>query len=199
MFESKRRIDQAYSASQGSQRLIEPNERNVTERELSEQSLLLAPSYSAGSQSSLEPIVRNVASYEFRYLLVLDETGRVDLLDREKLEFAGTACYLPAPRRSLLAYEVLPLALDADQKYRGMYVASVNREGTALSLYVFNEEGQIAASETSRFTHYLPRGREHYIPTSTAKKTICCHHSLLSGSAVNASNAAESFNDSSLR
>jgi len=56
------------------------------------------------------------------YLLVLDETGRIDLLDKEALEFAGTAGWLPAPQthfpskpsvtpRDLLGYKVWPLAL----------------------------------------------------------------------------------------
>ncbi len=57
------------------------------------------------------------------YLLVLDRTGRIDLLDRETLEFAGTACWrLPAPEtyygttphvapKDLLGYEVGPLVL----------------------------------------------------------------------------------------
>ncbi len=56
------------------------------------------------------------------YLLVLDKSGRIDLLDKETLEFAGTAGRLPAPQtyfpskdyvtpRDLLDYQVLPLAL----------------------------------------------------------------------------------------
>jgi len=57
------------------------------------------------------------------YLLVLDRTGRIDLLDKETLEFAGTACRrLPAPEtyfgttppvtpKDLLFYEVSPLSL----------------------------------------------------------------------------------------
>ena len=56
------------------------------------------------------------------YLLVLDETGRIDLLDKETLEFVGTAGRLPAPEtyfrskdsvtpRDLLDYKVWLLAL----------------------------------------------------------------------------------------
>lgn len=56
------------------------------------------------------------------YLLVLDETGRIDLLDKETLEFAGTVGRLPAPEtlfeteqsakpKDLLDYDVLPLVL----------------------------------------------------------------------------------------
>lgn len=57
------------------------------------------------------------------YLLVLDRTGRIDLLNKETLEFAGMAGWLPAPEtyfgaepsfatpKDLLDYEVRPLAL----------------------------------------------------------------------------------------
>lgn len=57
------------------------------------------------------------------YLLVLDRSGRIDLLDKETLEFAGMAGLLPAPEtyfgtepsfvtpKDLLDYEVWPLVL----------------------------------------------------------------------------------------
>ena len=111
-------------------------------------------------------------------LLVLDATGRIDLLDRETLEFAGTAGRLPGPetyfgsRRSvtpkdLLAYEVLPLAFDTDHKYRGMFAASVCREGTALAVVVFDENGKVIKREYSR----LPKqegSRTTYLRSSKA-------------------------------
>jgi len=100
-----------------------------------------------------------------QYLLVLDESGRIDLLDRETLEFAGTAGYLPAPRtlfpskeavspKDLLAYEVLPLALKTDHKYRGMFAVSVCREGTALALAVFDEKGVRIKTEHTKLRKY---------------------------------------------
>ncbi|OHB75189.1 MAG: hypothetical protein A2Z25_03795 [Planctomycetes bacterium RBG_16_55_9] len=57
------------------------------------------------------------------YLLVLDASGRIDLLDKQTLEFAGTAGHLPAPEtyfgtipsvrpRDLLGYRVQPLVLN---------------------------------------------------------------------------------------
>lgn len=87
-----------------------------------------------------------------RYMLVLDESGRIDLLDRETLEFAGPAGILPAPETffptyknvtldDLLAYRVLPMALKEDHKYRGLFAAAVSREGTALVLAVFDANG----------------------------------------------------------
>jgi len=70
------------------------------------------------------------------YLLVLDRSGRIDLLNKETLEFAGMAGWLPAPEtyfgaepsfatpKDLLDYEVWPLALSKfyrqDGKLLGM-------------------------------------------------------------------------------
>ena len=87
-----------------------------------------------------------------RYILVLDESGQIDLLDKETLEFAGMAGRLPAPETffpadksvtpdDLVAYRVLPLALKEDHKYRGLFAAAVIREGTALALAVFDANG----------------------------------------------------------
>jgi len=87
-----------------------------------------------------------------RYVLVLDKSGRIDLLDKETLEFAGPAGRLPAPETlfpsdknvtpdDLLAYRILPMALKEDHKYRGLFVAAVSREGTALALAVFDANG----------------------------------------------------------
>jgi hypothetical protein len=96
-----------------------------------------------------------------KYLLVLDESGRIDLLDKETLEFAGPAGRLPAPTTlfptekdvtpdDLLAYRVLPMALKEDHKYRGLFVAAINREGTALALAVFDAKGNCIKSEGTR-------------------------------------------------
>jgi hypothetical protein len=96
-----------------------------------------------------------------RYVLVLDESGRIDLLDRETLEFAGTAGRLPAPETffpadkrvtpdDLLAYRVLPIALKEDHKYSGLLATAVSREGTALALAVFDEKGACIGSEITR-------------------------------------------------
>jgi len=115
-----------------------------------------------------------------QYLLVLDETGRIDLLDRETLEFAGAAGYLPAPGslfpskrfvkpKDLLAYEVMPLAINTDHKYRGMFAASVSREGTVMALAVFDEEGKLIRSDYTKSIdiEYRSRRRE-IVPSSKA-------------------------------
>ena len=124
------------------------------------------------------------------YLLVLDETGRIDLLGKETLEFVGTAGRLPAPEtyfrskdsvtpRDLLDYRVWPLTLTTyfyenpektkvafgdpsdlskrspskvDKKYLGMFAASRSRDGTALALAVFDEEGKEIKKEYSKIT-----------------------------------------------
>jgi hypothetical protein len=116
------------------------------------------------------------AHVPYRYVLVLDESGRIDLLDRKTLEFAGTAGRLPSPQTffhsnkpvtpaDLLAYRVLPIALDAAHEYRGLFAASVSREGTSLALSVFNEKGVLVSKQDTKAQD--SRGRRN-APSSSA-------------------------------
>jgi len=112
------------------------------------------------------------------YFFVLDATGRIDLLDRETLEFTGTAGYLPTPQslfpskqrvktQDLLAYKVMPLTFRNKSEYRGIFAASVSREGTAMALDVFDEEGKPIRSDYTKATKY--RGsRTKTTPSSKA-------------------------------
>jgi len=95
------------------------------------------------------------------YILVLDESGQIDLLDRDTLEFVGPAGHLPTPPilfrsnkrarpQNLLAYRVLPVAFKGEGKYRGMFAAAVSRESTALALAVFNERGEILQTDYTK-------------------------------------------------
>jgi hypothetical protein len=121
-----------------------------------------------------------------QFLLVLDATGRIDLLDRETLEFSGTAGYLPAPNtlfpgrqdvrpKDLLAYEVIPPTLETDHQFRGMFVAGVNREGTAMTLDIFNKEGRRVSRHSSmyQYEHYF---RENYIPVAIPSSEAVYFH-----------------------
>jgi len=113
------------------------------------------------------------------YLLVLDETGRIDLLDRETLEFAGTAGRLPAPQtffsskqsvtdKDLLGYRAFVLTSTTDRQYLGMCAASLSREGTALALAVFDEKGKrIKTSHTTLPKRTWNSGYD-YIPSNIA-------------------------------
>jgi hypothetical protein len=131
------------------------------------------------ARPELKSIVeRNYTEDAQQYLLVLDRSGRIDLLDRKTLEFVGTAGWLPAPEtlfpskqrvapEDLLAYQVLPLALSTDNKYRGMFVAAVSREGTSLALAVFDEKGrQITKGHTE--VREDRGSRTEYVPSSRA-------------------------------
>jgi len=88
------------------------------------------PNKTGNSQTELKPIIPTGYHCDAGpYLLVLDETGRIDLLEKETLEFVkrtpefpGVAGRLPAPEtyfgsksivrpRDLLDYEVMPLFL----------------------------------------------------------------------------------------
>jgi hypothetical protein len=110
-----------------------------------------------------------------KYLLVLDESGRIDLLDKDTLELTGPAGRLPAPETlfpanknvtpdDLLAYRVLPVALKEDHKYRGLLAAAVSREGTALALAIFDEKGNCIDSEITK----IRGGRRGGTPSSRA-------------------------------
>ncbi len=115
------------------------------------------------------PIRENNSKYRTdQYSFVLDASGRIDLLDNKTLEFVGTAGHLPAPQsffpskgrvqpEDLIAYRVFPLALGTNRQYRGLFVASVGREGTDLALAVFDHNGILIAREDTRVT-----GRKSY-------------------------------------
>ncbi|UCE46236.1 MAG: hypothetical protein JSW47_11495 [Phycisphaerales bacterium] len=104
------------------------------------------------------------------HLLVLDKSGRIDLLDKQTLQFVGTAGRLPEPRtlfgshqaatpENTLSYSVRPLYLgkrlwpyDRENneqpmfdpnslKYAGMFAASLSHDGTGLTVTAFDEEG----------------------------------------------------------
>ena len=106
------------------------------------------------------PIKETNPDYRSEYILVLDKSGQIDLLDKEMLEFAGLAGRLPTPKTlfptdeyitpdDLLAYRILPMALKEDHRYRGLFAATVSREGTALALSVFDANGvQIKSDQT---------------------------------------------------
>lgn len=126
---------------------------------------------------------RNEAGH---YLLVLDETGRIDLVDKNRLEFVGVGGHLPAPSplfpsrqyltprapRDLLAYEALPMAFGTDHEYRGIFVAGVCREGIAMALNGFDEEGQTSYGQWLRFRHTASVLRIPWVPALTIAKFL---------------------------
>jgi len=128
--------------------------------------------------SSTKPLPgTNYARGAGPYLLVLDETGRIDLLDRETLEFAGTAGFLPNPQYSstgsakpvdLLGYRAFGLTSTIDTKYRGMCAASICREGTAMTAAVFDEKGKLVGRNFSKYTKGYHWRDEEIIPSGRA-------------------------------
>ena len=106
-----------------------------------------------------------------RYILILDKTGRIDLLDKETLTFAATAGRLPetaslfgserpATPKNTLSYGVKTIYLGATRsiedirnkepleseeeplRYAGLIVASLSRDGMSLAATVYDEENQ---------------------------------------------------------
>jgi len=105
------------------------------------------------------------------YTLVLDASGRIDLLDNETLEFAGTAGNLYGPSgffggsghksatlNGLLGYQALSLSVvpvddwkqPDNAPYSGMCLASISRDGTSGFLAVFDEKGKLIKSDFSK-------------------------------------------------
>lgn len=97
------------------------------------------------------------------FALVLDRSGRIDLLDRKTLELIRPAGYLPHPQTiwginrfptHLRAYEAMPLEIGYPRQYAGMVVGSLSRQGTSMAVAVFDKEGnriKTAQSKSSFF------------------------------------------------
>jgi hypothetical protein len=93
------------------------------------------------------------------YRAVLDESGRIDLLDLKTLDLIGPAGFLPRPRtffgwgsrrsKDLLAYDIELLSENNQKDYVGMAVGSLSRQGTTMALAVFDKKGnQIKTAHT---------------------------------------------------
>jgi len=105
-----------------------------------------------------------------QYLLILDKTGRIDLLDKEKLTFIATAGRLPetaallgsegqATLKNTLSYGAKTIYLGSIRslesvrdeetpdeetlRYAGLMAASLSRDGMALAIAVYDEKGQM--------------------------------------------------------
>ena len=175
------------------------------------------PNKIGNSRAELKPIIPTGYDCDAGpYLLVLDESGRIDLLDRETLEFVkrtaefpGVAGRLPGPEtcfgskgsvtpRELLDYKVWPLALTTyffenpeevrvtfgdpsfffkrsparvERKYLGMFAAGLSRDGTAMTLTVFDEKGKLIKREDTEAMVYIQDSagsRPRNIPSSKA-------------------------------
>jgi hypothetical protein len=103
-------------------------------------------------------------------LLVLDASGRIDLLDSQTLEFAGVAGRLasptplfgfPRPTRpeDVISYAVYPIGISRGKAgqgrtYAGCAVATVSREATGLRLDVYDANGQPLKRDEMGFRPY---------------------------------------------
>jgi hypothetical protein len=103
-------------------------------------------------------------------VLVLDASGRIDLLDQQKLEYVRSAGALPVPPglfdsagpvrpEDLAAYDVKPFLLpgregDRGRRDGGWAVASLSREGLALQLSVFDPNGHGIGGRATEIAQY---------------------------------------------
>lgn len=122
-------------------------------------------------------------------LLVLDASGRIDLLDSQTLEFAGVAGRLtsptplfglprPARPEDVISYAVFPIGISRgnvrqDRVYGGCAVATISREATGLRLDIYDADGQSVGGDDMSFRPYTETTdgkitRGHAIPSTTA-------------------------------
>ena len=108
------------------------------------------------------------------YLPIVDESGRIDLLDPNTLELLGPAGYLPRPKslcgwgsqkpKDILAYDVKLISIGPYQtkgEYLGMVVGSLSRQGTSMTLAVFDKEGNRVKTTHTKTTFFeVPWGPE---------------------------------------
>ncbi len=125
------------------------------------------PAVRSYGRRSVTPVQSSEAG---QYHLILDKTGRIDLLDKETLTFAAVAGRLPetetlfgserpATPNNTLSYGAKTIYLGSPRsiedlrdkeppeseeenlRYAGLITASLSRDGTALALTVFDEKG----------------------------------------------------------
>jgi hypothetical protein len=122
-------------------------------------------------------------------LLVLDASGRIDLLNSETLEFVGMAGRLaspaplfgfPRPTRpeDVISYAAFPIGVSRGnagqgRAYAGCAVATVSREVTGLRLDVYDANGKSVGSDDMSFRPYVETTdgkitRGHAIPSTQA-------------------------------
>jgi len=107
-----------------------------------------------GYWTSHEPIEIRFYPPGGQYVPVLDERGLIFIVDRETLEIAGEAGYLPAPMsffgsgnmaqpKDLLAFEIEPVAIMPAGEYLGMGVAALSQDGASMTVAIFDKEGKL--------------------------------------------------------
>jgi hypothetical protein len=122
-------------------------------------------------------------------LLVLDASGRIDLLNSQRLEFAGVAGRLaspaplfgfPRPTRpeDVISYTASPIGISRGEDgpgrtYAGCAVATVSREATGLCLDVYDANGHSLGGDDMAFRPYVETAndkitRRRSIPSTTA-------------------------------
>jgi hypothetical protein len=121
--------------------------------------------------------ITTIATYMNPYALVLDESGRIDLLDKETLRFAGPAGHLILPESlykshaiqyaspdDLSVYKIESVAIGKDSKdleHRGICVATISREGSAMALAVFDKNAKLIRIKHSKITDEHPYRDKH--------------------------------------
>ena len=137
-----------------------------------------------GRGFTLTPLTRSHQYHHSNpHLLVLDKSGRIELLDKETLEFTGTAGHLPrlstlfgaeaaTTPNNTLSYSASPLYIEERlrprdpennaeppldpnaMRYAGTFAASLSRDGTNMAVIAFDDDGKPNSGTYSRRNRY---------------------------------------------
>ncbi|UCD49711.1 MAG: hypothetical protein JSW27_19525 [Phycisphaerales bacterium] len=104
------------------------------------------------------------AGFSWQYAPVVAASGRIDLLDLQTLGLLTGKAALPAPAplfgdggarpEQLLAYDVAPVSVGNPAEYVGMLAVAVSRQGTSMSLAIFDKDGKRVGGNFSKAVSY---------------------------------------------
>jgi hypothetical protein len=136
----------------------------------------------AESQRLTPVAVGDICSFVKR-VLVLDASGRIDLLDVDTLEFVGEAGRLPIPATlfrsstavtpdDVAAYCVEPIVVSHhgasnSWTYAGCAAGALSRDATAMRLELFDPNGRLVTSKDTKLLRYTGTGNGQSPPRDT--------------------------------
>jgi hypothetical protein len=103
-------------------------------------------------------------------VLVLDASGRIDLLDPQTLEIVGAAGRLVSPTtlfgsprltkpEDVLSFSVTPIGVGQDRAYGGCAVATISRDAIGMRLNVYDANGGLLDGAETGIPQYREDGR----------------------------------------
>lgn len=153
----------------------------------------------ASDDRARRSLVMSDPHFAARRLLVLDASGRIDLLDTQTLEFVGRAGVLPSPETlfasktpvtpdQVFAYAMFSLiGKEPDQEYwnyLGCAVAAVSREATAMRVAVYDPNGRGLSENATNLVEYVKTSSGEPMPQRTLSTAKALYYGLPGGPAL---------------